>query len=232
MTAMSAPRSASEPAAAEHADLAPVRLPGSARTYEVRDILRGMGLRWDPISHAWHGTLNPERRALLERNLGLRPRPVVPIEAFSTPGRPVQGPPAAARAFPRPVRTGSEGAPPSSRPRDSSRTRVEARIAFPDAGNQDERSPTRFSTWDTTSGLLDDSREADERAEELRLRDLRGRVKAARKAIAITPGAAEAMRADWLKEAGFLAQFGITQAQFRRGVLGNEPSDRGPEVSR
>ena len=27
-----------------------IRLPGSARTYELRDVLRGMGLRWDPCS--------------------------------------------------------------------------------------------------------------------------------------------------------------------------------------
>jgi hypothetical protein len=43
-------------------------------------------------------------------------------------------------------------------------------------------------------------------------------VKAARKAIATTPGAADAMRADWRKEAAFLARFGVTQAQFRHGV--------------
>jgi hypothetical protein len=45
-------------------------------------------------------------------------------------------------------------------------------------------------------------------------------MKAARKAIAITPGAAEALRADWRREAAFLARFGITQAQFRRVVPG------------
>jgi len=65
MTAMSA-RSASELA---HADLASacrhVRVPGTARTFEVRDQLRGLGLRWDPATQkevwrveqpgAWNG---------------------------------------------------------------------------------------------------------------------------------------------------------------------------------
>jgi hypothetical protein len=72
--------------------------------------------------------------------------------------------------------------------------------------------------WDTTSGLPDDSREADERASERRLRDLRGRVNAARAALSVAPGAADSMSADWRKEAGFLARFGITQVQFRAGV--------------
>ena len=70
-----------------------------------------------------------------------------------------------------------------------------------------------------TSGLPDDSREADERVAERRLRDLRGRVKAARAALAGSPGATEAMHANWRKEAGLLARFDITQGQFRQGVV-------------
>ena len=80
------------------------------------------------------------------------------------------------RAFPRP-RFG-----------DYSRTRFESRVAFggPDEDDYAEEvaTPTRqFSLLEITSGLPDDSREADERAAERRLRDLRGRVKAARTAI-------------------------------------------------
>jgi len=71
---------------------------------------------------------------------------------------------------------------------------------------------------DITSGLAEDSQDADERAAARRLADLRGRVKAARKAIAAVLGTADAMRADWRKEAAFLARFGVTQAQFRKGV--------------
>jgi hypothetical protein len=224
MTAMSAPRSAFETATTTTPTVpAPpfreIRLPGSSRTYELRDILRGMGLRWDPCSHAWFGTLPPEKRALLERDLHLPVRSIVPIEAFPAV--------AEATACPRPEpprgpsgpapRPGGLGTRPATR--DGSRTRAEALVAFPDA-DQDPSTPIhrRFTLLDITSGLADDSREADERAAARRLADLRGRVKAARKALAAAPGAADAVRADWRKEAAFLARFGVTQAQFRHGV--------------
>ena len=83
----------------------------------------------------------------------------------------------------------------------------------------------RFSLLDITGGLSDDSREADERAAETRLAELRGRLKAARKALAPTPGAAESMRADWRKEVAFLARFGIMQEQLRHGVIAREEPD-------
>ena len=117
---------------------------------------------------------------------------------------------------------------PSSRFGDYSRTRFESRVAFggPDEGEvQDAEdqsiiaTPTRqFSLLETTSGLPDDSREADERAAERRLRDLRWRVKAARAAISTTPGAEELLRQDWVKAAHFYACFGITEVLFRHGM--------------
>jgi hypothetical protein len=59
MTARSA-RSASEPtpttASTVPAELA-CRVPGTARTCEVREQLRGPGLSCDPATHAWHGTI-------------------------------------------------------------------------------------------------------------------------------------------------------------------------------
>ncbi len=64
----------------------------------------------------------------------------------------------------------------------------------------------------------DETREADQRAAERRLRDLRGRVKAARAAISTTPGAEEVLRRDWVKAARFYAKFGITATQFWIGV--------------
>jgi hypothetical protein len=51
------------------------------------------------------------------------------------------------------------------------------------------------------SGLHDDSREEDEREEERRLSDPRGRVKAARAVVATTPGLAETLAKDWRKAA-------------------------------
>ncbi|MGP8159197.1 MAG: hypothetical protein ACLPWO_06305, partial [Thermoplasmata archaeon] len=89
-------------------------------------------------------------------------------------------------ARPQPPRP--HGPAPRSYPRprfgDYSRTRFESRVAFggPDDNEDAEgfaATPTRqFSLLEITSGLPDDSREADERAAERRLRDLRGRVKA------------------------------------------------------
>ena len=76
----------------------------------------------------------------------------------------------------------------------------------------------RFSLLEITSGLSDDSREEDEREEERRLRDLRGRVKAAREVVATTPGLAEILRGDWKRAAKFYARYGITEGILRNGV--------------
>ncbi|MGP8017397.1 MAG: hypothetical protein ACLP8V_05005 [Thermoplasmata archaeon] len=76
----------------------------------------------------------------------------------------------------------------------------------------------RLSPIDITSGLPDDSREADERAIARHLADLRGRVKAARAVVSTTPGLAETQASDWQKAARFYARFGISEGQFRRGV--------------
>lgn len=213
MTAMSA-RSASELANAELASRRHVRVPGTARTYEVRDQLRGLGLRWDPATHAWHGIIRAGQEVVLERELHVRAQVVHPIEAFATdagPARPAGPEP------PRPTPRTAGGPPGTTR--DGSRTRAEARTAYrEDTDEEPERTiHPRFSIWDTTSGLPDDSREAEERAAERRLRDLRGRVKAARAALSRIPGASDAMRADWRREAAFYARFGITLGQFRYG---------------
>jgi hypothetical protein len=91
-----------------------------------------------------------------------------------------------------------------------------------------------------TIGLPDDSREADGRAAERRLRELRTRVKAARAAISATPraeevlqrdwvkaaravvsttpGLAETLAGDWQKAARFCARFGVTETCFRNGI--------------
>ena len=72
--------------------------------------------------------------------------------------------------------------------------------------------------WETTSGLPDDSREEDERQEERWLRDLRGRVKAARALVSCTLGLAEKLARDWRKAARFYDRFGVTESQFLHGV--------------
>jgi hypothetical protein len=85
MTAMSAPR-ASEPTDAMNPfpELAHARIQGSDHTYEVRDVLRGMGLHWDPLSHAWHGVASAAQRRTRQRRHGLKPQIPPPTEAFSS----------------------------------------------------------------------------------------------------------------------------------------------------
>ena len=78
-----------------------------------------------------------------------------------------------------------------------------------DEGAEEIATPRRrFSMLDITSGLPDDSREAEEREVERGLRDLRGRVKRARAVIAGTPSLAEILRRNWVKAAQFYARFG------------------------
>ncbi len=129
-------------------------------------------------------------------------------------------------AGPQPPRP--RGPAPRSYPRprfgDYSRTRFESRVAFggPDEDAEDEliATPTRqFSLLEITSGRPDDSREADERAIARHLAELRGRVKAARAMVATTPGLAETLARDWQKAARFYGRFGITETQFRQGIL-------------
>jgi len=73
-----------------------------------------------------------------------------------------------------------------------------------------------------TSGLPDDTREADEREVERRLRDLRGRVKRVRAVVSTTPGLAEALRGDWRKAVRLYARFGITEKLFLHGVVAGD----------
>ena len=142
------------------------------------------------------------------------------------PVRPPKGP-----AAPKPAPTGPAPiAVPTRdtarRPHDESRTRVEARVAFPSVEEEDEiPTPTRrFTIRETTSGLPDDSREEDERQAERRVRILRGRVKAARAVVSGTPGLAETLAGDWKRAAGFYVRFGITRSQFCYGVRAEDRS--------
>jgi len=216
---MSAQRAFGNAATTVSTETAHVRVSGSARTYEVREVLRGMGIRWDPVSHAWHGTLPADQSWRLARELGLRPQIVPAIEGFAPQATPVavQKPHAGPRGPFRP-----------RIPHVGSRTRAEARVAFPDADqDEDGVDSRRFSLLETMSDLPDDSREADERNAEGRLRALRGRVRAARAEISGHPGADAILRRDWAKAARFYARFGITEGQFRHGVPAIDAADEG-----
>jgi hypothetical protein len=217
MTAISAPQSAREganpfrPTVSAH-----IRIPGSARTYEVRDVLRGMGLRWDPVSRAWHESLPAEKGALLGKQLGLKPQVVPTIEAFSPepPSELVAAPPRPPTRPPTPPRH-----------HDFSRTRAEARLVYPEEHDEVEEfaTPTRrFTIHEITSGPPDDPRDADEKEEERRVRDVRARVKVAHAILATTPGFSETLEADWRRAALFYARFGITEGMFRWGVSSHQ----------
>ena len=108
-------------------------------------------------------------------------------------------------------------------PHDGSRTCLEARQAIPclDADDDETEIPTatrRFTVMETLSGLPDDSREADEKEEERRVRDLRGRVKVARAVVSTMPGIAEVLARDWRRAAAFYARLGVTERMIRQGV--------------
>jgi len=110
---------------------------------------------------------------------------------------------------------------PSPRFGDYSRTRFESRVAFgrPDEDAGEVAPPTRrFSALEMTSGLPDDSREADEKQAERRLRELRARVRVARAVVSATSGLSEILAADWRKAARFYARFGVTEGTLRHGV--------------
>jgi hypothetical protein len=218
MTAMSAPRSASEPVPTT-SPIAPERagrvlIPGTDRTFEHRDVLRGLGLRWDPPTHAWHGSLSQGEVEHLRRSLGIAVRPVVTLESFPEPPAVAPTEPPRGPSPPIPISL------PRRVVRDYSRTRVESRVVFRDADAPEGEGVegSRFSLLEITSGLPDDSREADERAAERQLRDLRGRVKAARALVATTPGLRDVLQRDWQRAARFYARFGITEEMLRHGL--------------
>jgi hypothetical protein len=88
----------------------------------------------------------------------------------------------------------------------------------------------RFTVLEITSGLADDSREADEKQVERRLRDLRARVKLARAAVSRTPGLREVLAVDWKRSANFYARFGVTEETLRNGVpAGDAAGDSGTD---
>jgi hypothetical protein len=221
MTAMSAPRASETPSTADSprdviASLRTVVVPASPATYANRTALRALGLRWDPAGCQWHGTTTTDRVRELRERLGLEVRVFGTLEPPCGPSPPK---PFAPRLVPSVVRD----LDPVRRLHVGSRTCAEARVAYRDGDEDAEEieTPTRrFSVYETTSGLPDDSREADESDVARQLRELRARVKAARAIVSTTPGLAEELSGDWQKAARFYARFGITEGLVRFGVPG------------
>jgi hypothetical protein len=211
------------------ASLRTVVVPGSPATFANRAELRAMGLRWDSAGHRWHGTTTTEWVRELRERLGLEVRVFGALDtAPKGPTAPRPVPPV--RPAPGPHSIAVPTRELAARAHDGARTRLEARIAFL-SFEEEEENPTptrRFSIYDITSGLPDDSREEDEREEGRRLRDLRGRLKHARALVASTPWLADVLASDWKKATMFYAQHRITEGFFRGGVT-FDPT--GPEVS-
>jgi len=209
MTAISAQSAAQTPSVPART----VLLPGSPATYANRAFLKGLGLRWDPEGHRWHGTTSAESVRALREQLGFE------VRCFGALDVPAEVAPKSPRT-PRPV------APiPPHRPRvhDGSRTHLEARLAFADADEEPEAVEVRgrhFSLSEITSGLSDDSREEDERREARHLSDLRVRVKRARAVVVTPPGHARLLVSDWQRAEAFYARFGSTKAMCRSGMPG------------
>ena len=202
------------------AELRTVLLPASPAPCANRAVLRDLGLRWDPAGHLWHDAATADRVRELRERLHLEARCFGVLEADPPRG---PGPPRPPAPTATPVRAVASARDPASRSHDGSRTRAEARTVY-GADEEDGVAPWRFSERDITSGLPDDSREEDEREEERRLRDLRGRVGAARAVVAKTPGLAEVLARDWREAARFYARFGVTEETLRNGVsAGNVP---------
>ena len=208
---MSAPRASETPSIASANRT--VLLPGSPATYANRAFLKGLGLRWDPEGHRWHGTASAENVRALREQLGLEVRCFGSLFQARVTEAASKGPRA-----PKPVAPTLAS---HSRVHDGSRTHVEAQLAFADTDSEPEEISVqgrRFSLLEITSGLPDDSREEDGRAEARRLSDLRGPVKRARALVSTTPGLAAVLETDWKRTAGFYGRFGINETQFRFGV--------------
>jgi hypothetical protein len=207
-----------------------VVVPGTPATYANRAALRTIGLRWDSAGNRWHGAKTAGRVRELRERLGPE------VRCFGMLETSPKGPAAPKPALPRPslvptaIAVCGRDRGPRPRPLDGARTCFESRVAFPGPGDVSAETVTparRFTVFEVTSGLPEDSREEDERAEARRLRYLRGRVKAARSVVSHTPGLAGVLTNDWMKAALNLARFGITEAMFRNGVsVGDATGER------
>ena len=199
------------------ASLRTVVVPGTPATYANRAYLRNLGLRWDPAHYRWQGTTTSDHVKELREKLGLEIRVFGQLEAPPKgPSPPLPASPVLPSVLPA-----VPAIDPPRRSHDGSRTRLEARIAFPEVSEDAEEiaTPTRrFTALEITSGLPDDCREEDERVAERWMRDLRGRVKRARAAVATIRGLAETLAGDWKKAARFYERFGVTETQFRHEI--------------
>jgi len=177
-----------------------VAIHGDQRTFEARDTLKKVGLRWNPTAHAWWGNVPVETASkLIETGLpvleflpdehGLVADPVAPIPALAAKPSPPERP---------------------SSPQRTRRT--------PKGPTLDPFGPREFDDRDIVANLPDDSREEDERTMRRFLRDLRLRVKAVRAKIAADPSIGQILASNPEKARVFFAVHHVIAEQVRNGV--------------
>ena len=187
--------------------LVPVLVRGSKRTFELRERLRAVGMKWMPHTHAWSGVVPVEVFPQMEAE-GLHPLAVVPEghpldrfrEAFVEKAHELPSPKAPVR---KPGIRARKEAPVKTSPQER------AAVFLQEHG---------WKVQDITANLADDDRAADERKVERHLRDLRSRVKAVRALIGADASIAQTLATDREKARVFYAIHGVTEAQVRHGV--------------
>ena len=191
-------------AANEHQSRTPspevwVLVSGNQRTYELRERLRAVGMRWLAYARVWSGTV-PESMVPQMQAEGLQVLPLVPD------GHPLDR-----------FRESFVEKAPVRKPRARARKEVPVRVSaqerasafLPEHG---------WTLQDITANLADDDRAEDERRVERHLRDLRTRVKAVRAKIAADSTIRQTLATNPEKARAFYAIHGVTEAQVRGGV--------------
>lgn len=179
------------------------------RTYELRERLRAVGMRWLAYARVWSGTV-PESIVPQMQAEGLQVLPLVPE------GHPLD-------RFRESLVEKAPEVPSSRAPVRKSRAR--ARKEAPVKASAQERASSFLPEhgWclqDITANLADDDRAEDERRVERHLRDQRSRVKAVRAKIAADPAIQQTLATNMEKARAFYAIHGVTQAQVESGVPG------------
>ena len=187
--------------------LVPVIVRGCERTYELRERLRAIGMKWLPFARAWQGVVAVEVLPQMEAE-GLQVVPLVPeghpLDRFRE---------SLVEKAPEPL----SPRPPAHKPRACARKEAPVKVSAQEqaAGFLQEHN---WDTRDITANLSDDDRATDERRVERHLLDLRTRVKAVRALISADPTIRHTLATNPEKAAAFYAIHGVTEAQVRRGV--------------
>ena len=187
--------------------LVPVLVRGSKRTFELRERLRAVGMKWMPHTHAWSGVVPVEVFPQMEAE-GLHPLAVVPE------GHPLDR---FREAFVEKVPELPSPRAPARKPR------IRARKEAPVKASPQDRAAgfLQVHGWnvqDITANLADQDRADDEHRVERHLRDLRSRVKAVRAKVAADSTIRQTLATCPEKARAFYAINGVTEAQVKRGV--------------